>query len=155
MRLSTLLFLVIVGLVVAFSIANWSVIVAPSPISLIFTTVQASLGLFMLGLILLVTVFFLGFLVYLQTSVLIESRRSARELEAQRQLADQAEASRFTDLRTFLEAKLDGVNEHVDRVERELKETVEGAGNTLASYIGELEDRLEHRDPGHENGSVP
>jgi hypothetical protein len=39
-----------------------------------------------------------------QAHLLMESRRFTKELQAQRQLADQAEASRFTELQTRLEA---------------------------------------------------
>jgi uncharacterized integral membrane protein len=92
---STLLLLPILAVAIAFSIANRHVITAPTEISLVFTWIQLPLGLILLGLVLLVTVFFLFFLAYLQTSVLIETRRHGRELEAQRQLAEQAEASRF------------------------------------------------------------
>jgi hypothetical protein len=34
----------------------------------------------------------------------------------------------------------------VDRVEDTLRAEVERAGNTLAAYVGELEDRLGRRD---------
>jgi uncharacterized integral membrane protein len=146
MKLSTLLLLVVAAAAVIFSIANWHVITAPTDISLVVATIQAPLGVILLGLVLLVTVLFLAFLVYLQTSVLIESRRHARELDAQRQLADQAEASRFTDLRGFVDQELKGVAARIDRSDQEIKAAVEHAGNTLAAYIGELEDRLERRE---------
>jgi hypothetical protein len=146
MKLSTVLFLVVLAAALAFSIANWSVITAPTDVSLIVATIRAPLGLILLGLVLLVTVLFLAFLVYLQTSVLIESRRHARELDAQRQLADQAEASRFTDLRGFVEQELTRVVARIDGSEQEVKAAVERAGNTLSAYIGELEDRLERRE---------
>lgn len=148
MKLSTLLFVVVLVLALAFSIANWGVIMAPTEVSLIVATVQAPLGLILLGLVLLVTLLFLGFLVYLQTTVLIESRRQARELEAQRLLADQAEASRFTELRGFVEQELKSVVAHIERSENEVKAALERSGNTLSAYIGELEDRLERRDGG-------
>jgi hypothetical protein len=148
MKLSTLLFLAVLVVALAFSIANWGVIMAPTELSLIVATVRAPLGLILLGLVLLVTVLFLGFLVYLQTTVLIESRRQARELEAQRVLADQAEASRFTELRGFVDQELKSIVARMDRSEQELKSAVERAGNTLSAYIGELEDRLERRERG-------
>jgi hypothetical protein len=153
MKLSTVLFLVVLVVALAFSIANWGVIMAPTDLSLLVATVRAPLGLLLLGLVLLVTVLFLGFLVYLQTTVLIESRRQARELDAQRQLADQAEASRFTDLRGFVEQELKGVVARIDRSEQELKGAVERTGNTLSAYIGELEDRLERRESGAGSGN--
>jgi uncharacterized integral membrane protein len=152
MKPSTLLLLLILAVAVAFSAANWHVITAPTEISLVFTSVQAPLGLILLGLVLLVTVAFLFFLAYLQTSVLIETRRHARELEAQRQLADQAEASRFTDLRAFLDEELKSVVVRIDRSDQEVKAAIDRAGNTLAAYIGELEDRLERRE--HRQGNA-
>ena len=57
----------------------------------------------------MLTLLFLVYVVYLQSSVLIESRRYARELQAQRELADQAEASRFSQLRAFLDSELHSV----------------------------------------------
>jgi uncharacterized integral membrane protein len=148
-KFSTLIFLLIAGIITTFSIANWSLIVAPTSISLLVTSVQAPLGLILLGAVLVVTVSFLGFLVYLQTSVLIEWRRHARELDAQRQLADQAEASRFTELRGYLDNELKALNSHLQSVEGELKSAVEHSGNSLAAYMGELEDRLERAAGTH------
>jgi hypothetical protein len=108
----------------------------------------------MLGLLIFVTALFLVYVVYLQSSALLETRRHSRELQANRQLVDQAEASRFTELRNFLEAELSKqtllhaeskseVLEKVESVEKSLHAFVEQSGNTLAAYIGELEDRLE------------
>jgi len=96
--------------------------------------------------------------VYLQSSVLMENRRNARELQAQRELAEQAEASRISQLRSFLESELRRLGEKTEEskvvvlakleaLERELRSVVEQSGNTLAAYIGEIEDRLE-RAPG-------
>ncbi len=145
MKLSTVLFLIVIVLLVVFSAANWTVITAPTSLSLLFGTVQAPLGLILLGVILVVTVLFLGFTVYLQTSVLLQTRRHARDLEAQRKLADEAEASRFTDLRAFVGEQFSGLREHVDQVERQLKAEVETSINGLAAHLGELEDRLERK----------
>ena len=145
MKLSTVLFLIVIVLLFVFSAANWTVITAPTSLSLVFTTVQAPLGLILLATILVVTVLFLGFTVYLQTSVLLQTRRHARDLEAQRKLADEAEASRFTDLRAFVGEQFRGLREHVDQVERQLKSEVETSINGLAAHLGELEDRLQRK----------
>jgi uncharacterized integral membrane protein len=153
MRAPTVLLLVVLTGIVIFAGVNWSVITAPATVSLLVTDVQAPLGLIMLGLTALVTVLFLIFLAYLQTSVLLDARRHSRELRAQRELADQAEASRFTDLRGFLEAELRKLGGQVaesraavagrlDQAEENLRTTIEHSGNSRAAYIGELEDRL-------------
>jgi len=154
MRARTVLLVFVLGAIAVFAALNWSAFMAPTSLTLGFATVQGPLGLIMLGLTALVTVLFLAFVVYLQTSVLIDARRHARELKAQRELADEAEASRFTELRGLVgEAlqKLEGQCEEsrtsvlarLDQLERDLGSRIEQTGNTLAAYIGELEDRLE------------
>jgi uncharacterized integral membrane protein len=154
MYLRTLLLLIVLGAIAAFAAVNWGAFTAPTTLSLVFSTVQAPLGLIMLGLAAILTALFLVFLVYLQTSVILEGWRYARELRAQRELAEQAETSRFTELRGFLEAELPklagqaeelkaGMQTHLDQLDQSLRAAIEQAGNTLAAYIGEIEDRLE------------
>lgn len=156
MQIRTLTLLVALGAVAAFAALNWGAFMAPTPLSFGFTEVQAPLGIVMLGLIVFITVLFLVFVAYMQTTVLLEARRHARELQSNRDLADKAEASRVTELRAHLDAELrqqaarDGelhaaVLARLEQVEHGLRTTVEESGNTLAAYIGELEDRLQKR----------
>ena len=154
MKARTLLLLLAVVAIAAFTALNWNAIMAPATLSLGVADVQAPLGLVMLGLVAFLAALFLVFVVYLQTSVLLEARRHAPGLPAHRELADQAQASRFTELRGVLEmglkrqAGLDAESRGVvlarlDQLDRDLRSAVEQSGNTLAAYIGELEDRLE------------
>src|SRR5438128_12614680 len=105
MKIRTLFLLFVLAAIAAFAALNWGTFTAPTSLSLGLTEVQAPLGLVMLGLLAFLTALFLVFALYLQTSVLFETRRHAREIHANRELADQAEASRFTALRSFLEAE--------------------------------------------------
>ncbi len=161
MRLPTLFLLVVLTFILVFAGVNWSVITTPATVSLLVADIQAPIGLIMLGMIVMVTVLFLAFAVYLQTTVLLDARRHSRELQAQRELADQAEASRFTDLRGFLDAELRklggqvaesraGISERLDRAVQDLHTTIDQSGNSLSAYIGELDDRL-HRDGERQN----
>ena len=154
MKVRTLLLLLTLVAIAVFTALNWSAFMTPTTLSLGVANVQAPLGLVMLGLVAFLAALFLVFVVYLQTSVLLEARRYARELQASRELAGQAEASRFTELRGFLEAELKRqagldaeskavVLARLDQLDRDLRSAVEQSGNTLAAYIGELEDRLE------------
>lgn len=145
MQLRTLLLVLALALTATFAAVNWRAFVAPTTLSLVFTTIEAPLGLIMLAITAVIAVLFLAFIVYLQTSVLLEARRHAKALETQRQLADQAEASRFTELRAFLERELASSSAERQAVKAEVLARVDQAGNTLAAYIGELEDRLEGR----------
>lgn len=154
MKFHTLLLLLILAAVAAFAALNWSVFVTPTDLSVGIAMVQMPLGMVMLGLLVFITVLFLVFVVYLQTSALLETRRHSRELQANRDLADKAEASRFTELRNTLEAEmLKQTNlstesraimlARIDQLGNELRSSLEQSENTLAAYIGELEDRLE------------
>lgn len=128
--------LFVLGLVGLFAVINWPAFAASTPLTLGFTTVDAPLGLLMLGLIVFLCVLFTVWVITLQASALFEARRQTRELQAQRDLADKAEASRFTELRADLMARL-------DRVEHESRSALEQTENTIAAHLGELEDRLE------------
>jgi uncharacterized integral membrane protein len=154
MKLPTLLLLLILAAFSAFASLNWRVFVTPTELSLGFTSVQMPLGMIMLGLLVFVTALFLIFVVYLQTSTMLEIRRHSRELKASRDLADKAEASRFTELRNAFEAEMgkqanlgaesrSAVLARVDLLATELRAAIDESGNTLAAYIGELEDRLD------------
>ena len=88
MRARTLILLVVLILIGVFAVVNWKAIIAPTTLSFLVADVQAPLGLIMLGISALLTVLFLLYLVYLHTSVLLESRRQSRELQGQRELAD-------------------------------------------------------------------
>jgi uncharacterized integral membrane protein len=125
MPLRTVVLLIVLAAVAVFAALNWSAFMAPTTLSLGIAQVQAPLGLIMLALMAILTALFLTYLVYVQTTVLLESRRHAKELQAQRVLADQAEASRFTELRTYLESRL-----------TELE-------NSLSAQVGEMRDRLD------------
>ena len=157
MKLHTLLLLLILAAIAAFAALNWSVFITPTELSLGFIAVQMPLGLVMLGLLFFLAVLFLVYIVYLQGSALLETRRHSRELLTNKELADRAEASRFTELRAFMEEEFkkqidlnaeskSSLLERGDQLEHDLRSFVEQSGNTLAAYIGELEDRLEKRE---------
>lgn len=153
MRIRTLTLFLLLVLTGLFAAANWGAFVAPSTLSLGVTTIEAPLGVIMLCLFGFVCVLFIAWVIYLQGTVLMETRRQARELAAQRELADRAEASRLTELRSFLSAELDRVGQassdlrdsvlqRLDELERRSRTSLEQTGNSLSAYIGELEDRL-------------
>jgi hypothetical protein len=159
MYLRTLLIIGLLGALVLFAAVNWSAFTMPTTLSLLFTTVEAPLGLILLFVIGALTVLFLVYLVYWQSSALLESRRHARELQLQREIAENAEASRFSQLRSFLESELrtsaeqstesrTAILARLDDIERDLRLRIEQSANTLAAYIGEVEDRLERSTAG-------
>jgi len=146
--------LLLIGL---FALLNWPAFTTLLPLSLGVTTVQAPLGLIMLGLTLFLCLLFTVWAISLQASVLRDTREHTKELQAQRELADKAEASRFSELRNHLTTELqrvsqiatDGHGELLNRMnhmEGALRLTLEQNSNAVAACIGEFEDRLERGD---------
>src|SRR5574337_747248 len=103
MNLRTLLIALTLAALAVFALLNWAAFTAPTALTLGFADVQAPLGLIMLVATGLVSALFLVYIVLQQAGVILEARRYAKELKAHRELADTAEASRFTELRSFLD----------------------------------------------------
>ena len=154
MHIRTLLFIIILGAIGALAALNWTAFSTPTTLWLGVTTVQAPLGLVMLGFTALLTAFFLGVIIYLQSSVLLEARRHAKELQVHRERADQAEASRFSELRQLIQLEMQSAGkqnlelrgallDRLDRMDTGIATAIEQSGNSVAAHIGELEDRLE------------
>lgn len=154
MYLRTLLILLTLGALAVFAAVNWSAFTTPTSLSLVFATLEAPLGIVLLGVVGLLTLLFLLYVVYLQSSVLLEGRRHARELQIQRERAEQAEASRFNQLRSLLETELQklmnqddeakkSLLERLDQLDTQFRSAVEQTENTLAAYLGEIDDKLE------------
>ena len=146
MNFRTLILLLIVAAIAALAALNWNALAVPTMIWLGVVSVEAPLGLVMLGLTILLGVFFIAYVLSLQGSVLLDTRRHTKEMQAQRELADKAEASRFTDLRMFLEtqyqqrqAELLG---RLDVLETHLALRAQESDNSTAAYIGQLEQQL-------------
>ena len=146
------------ALLIVFLILNWATIMAPTALNLAVAQVNAPLGLVMLGIIALLSALFLIYIVYLQTSVLFEARRHAKELQNNRELADKAEASRFTELRQFMDTEIQkqaivqadyksAIFSKMDALNTDIHRAIDVSGNSLSAYIGELEDRLESKFP--------
>jgi len=117
------------------------------------SSVQLPLGLLMLLLLGLVTVIFLANTLYIQSKNMLETRTLTRELSTQRDLADKAEASRFTELRSFLEAQAQEEQQRQVAISKEQEERfqaqeqvlltrIEQLDKTMSAYFGEFEDRM-------------
>jgi uncharacterized integral membrane protein len=137
------LVIVVLVLIGIFSVLNWGVLMASTDLTLGFTAVKAPLGLIMLGLIVLLAAVFLIYVVVLQAAMMSESRRVAKELKAQRELADTAEASRFDELRQLHSADMERLLARIDQLDRELRSAIEANANGLHAALGEIDDRLQ------------
>ena len=127
MSLRSLFLLLLGALIVIFVGVNWTQMTTPTDLSLIYTEIRAPLGLILLGLMALLAAVFVGLIAYLQATVLFETRRHAKELSVQRDLADKAEASRFTDLRAHLDREVTKLSDVISTHTRETLSRVDRA----------------------------
>lgn len=97
---------------------------------------------------------FVVYIVFQQAGVILDARRFAKEGKVQRELADRAEASRFTELRTMLEGELRRIEAQgaastrelgarMEQSERGLQDKLAEATRTTSAYLGEIEDKLD------------
>ena len=143
MRVRTVLVILVLLLVAGFVALNWPAFMAATTLNLVFARVEAPLGLVMLGLQVLVLLVFAVYIAVWQGAVLLQSRRHTRELQAQRTLADQAEASRFTELRAVLREEFERLSAQVSRSQEELRHEIRDHANSVAATVGELDERLQ------------
>jgi len=132
------------------ALANWSVLTAPTTLSFLVFDIEGPLGIILLGITLVLVALFALYALTLRTNMLMESRRHNQELLAQRKLAESAETSRISELKTQIErefAQLRGVigatDARIDKVEQAMKQSFEETTNGLAALVGEMDDKLD------------
>lgn len=156
MRTRAVILIVAILLIAGFAALNWAEIIRPSQVWFGPFLMDAPLGAILLGLLAVAVVIFAVAAGAMRTQSLVESRQHFKTLEAQRDLADRAEASRFTDLRQHLDAKLNELRERdsisatefeksVVQGQRELRTQLEQINRTIAARLTELEHRLDSR----------
>ena len=152
MRFRTFVLLLFILLVAGFVALNVDEFTRPSVLSLGFTTIRVPLGLLMLVLLAAALLVFLAGTLYMQSRNVLEARTHTRELNAQRELADKAEASRFTELRAYLEEQALAAQRRetasgtvlADRFAQQqaLLARIEQSDKSIVARLAELEARL-------------
>jgi uncharacterized protein HemX len=136
-RIRSLLVLVASGLAALFVVLNWRVFAASAKLNLLLTSAEVPVGVVMLLLFALALLVLWIIVGRWQGTLLTEFRRQAQELQAQRLLAENAEASRFTELGAL-------IREEIAKLRTELQETE----HSIAATLGEMDDRLRKHGQG-------
>lgn len=152
-----LLFIVVALLLLAgFAAMNWSEFNRITPLSFGIFVTDAALGMVMLVVVGITLVAWLLSSAMNESRYMIETNRHAKALQAQRDLADKAETSRFHELRQQLETHLKD-NRQRDAItstefermsmqaHRDLGAQIEQLGRTLATRLADLENRIDGR----------
>ena len=158
MRTKILLLVIGIVLIAAFGILNVDEFTRISTLNLGFTTMQLPLGMAMTILVIAILLIFLVTTLYMHSTNLIETRKYAKELTVQRELADKAEASRFTDLRRYMESQADlalnqangtmaAIDRRIMQTEQLLLQRLDQSDNSNAAYWGQHDDALARNRP--------
>ena len=155
--------LILIGLILlgVFTLANWGVLSTPTALSFLVFTLEAPLGLVLLGSTLVFVALFTVYVLILRTTMLIDARRYSRQLEELHQLADKSEASRLSDLRSQLDREFAQLRDTAEQcrtdlggraegIEQVLRNAIEESTRSLSAHIGEIEDKLD-RDLARSN----
>ena len=142
MQIRSILVLLTVLAIAVLAAFNWAALSAPVLVSLGVMSFEAPLGLLMLGLTALLAVVCVAYVLSLQGSVLLETRRHTKELQAQRELADKAEASRFTELGELVRGQTAQLEARLQALEEVLRREVRENANAVAASLGEMDDRM-------------
>jgi uncharacterized integral membrane protein len=127
----SLLVLLASGLAALFVVLNWRVFAASAKLNLLLTSADVPVGVVMLLLFALALLVLWIIVGRWQGTLLTEFRRQAQELQAQRLLAESAEASRFTELGAL-------IREEIAKLRTELQDTE----HSIAATLGEMDERL-------------
>ncbi len=143
MRTRTLLIVLVLLLIAVFLVLNWSLFTTPAKINFVFASVEAPIGLVMFGILALIALVFGIYSAVSWSAILLEYRRQAKELTAQRTLADQAEGSRYTELRNAMHDELEHLADRLVQIHDTLRTEIRDNANSIAATIGELDDRIQ------------
>lgn len=152
--------LIFIGLILLgiFTLVNWTALSTPTSLSFVAFDFEAPLGFVLLGAIVVFVALFTAYVLILRTAMLMDAHRYAKELQAQQQLAEKAEASRLNDLRSQLDHEFTQLQEtaeksrvdlgaRVEGMEQALLSAIEESNRSLSAYVGEVEDKLDRNLP--------
>jgi len=158
MRILVSIIVLVLILLAVFTAVNWSILTTPTPMSFVFFDIDGPLGGTLLAIMLALVLLVVAYAMLLRTTWLVESRRLNRQLQEQRELAQQAETSRFVTLQQTIEKHFAELNAafannekttiaHVDSVSSAVQDGLNESLNSLIAHIGYVDDKLNQALP--------
>ncbi|HAW45125.1 MAG TPA: hypothetical protein DCW60_02075 [Sutterella sp.] len=153
MNIKSVILLLIVVFCGFFLVINWQGIVTDVAVDFGFYKADAPLALIvLLGLGALVVICLL-YAMWLQASMALEMRKVRREAQSSKNLAEDAEKSRFLELKADIEklkgewqnqadTRRDQMIKRIDELDKRFEEGFVQTINSLSSSVGELEDSV-------------
>lgn len=118
-----------------FLVLNWSGIMQPVPVNLLFTQSEAPLGLILLAIFGVLWAISMVWSLAQQAATLVEIRKAYKEAKQSRSLADTAEQSRFEQTKSVL-------HDDIDKVRTEVRACLEESVQQINASVHKQDEKL-------------
>jgi len=142
MKILGFIIVLLIVLLAVFVAANWTVLTTATSLSFVAFHVQAPLGIILLAIMVGIVLLFTGYSALLRASWHMESRKLNRLLQEQRDLAQQAETSRFVTLQELVKSESADVRKSVEETTADVRKSIEETSADITAHLGYLDDKL-------------
>lgn len=142
MKIRTIALFLLIVLMAVFLVINWTTISAETTVNLVYTEVQAPLGIIIVCGFGVLILLMLIYTVWQAASVTMELRAAYKETRNARALADDAEKSRFAESNKMITERLDKLEQMMmtrqDEFSQDLRRLSEQLDSKVSSMLGEI-----------------
>ncbi len=142
MKLHTIILALVLFLVLLFAGINWNLFARQDSINFIFFSIEAPLGVIMLGTVGVLSVLYMLIIGRLEVSSMLEAHKSNKALEEARELALSKEKSRITELQHAISEQIGAFGERFESLENR----VNGIADKFSGTESKVDDILTRFD---------
>ena len=154
MKIRTIFLLFVLILMAVFLVINWTALSTVTAVNLIYTEIQAPLGVLVVGGFAAVVFVLLVYMVWQQASVTLELRAAYKEARNARTVADDAEKSRFAESNRILLERIEKL-EALMTARSDQKRAQGELTAQVQTQIGAMEKRVVETLPSAVSAAVP
>lgn len=147
MKIRTLGMLLVVIVMAVFLVINWGTLSQVTTVNLVYTEIQAPLGIIVVAAFATVVALLVVYTVWQQASVMVELRSAYKEARQARAMAEDADKSRIAEVRADFKERMEKMESllaaRTDEVIRLMAERNRLEDETLAKFRDEQQARLE------------
>ena len=142
MKLHTVILVLVLFLVLLFAGINWGLFARQDSINFIFFSIEAPLGVIMLGAVGVLSITYLLFIGRLEVSSMMEARKNSKALEEARELASSKEKSRITELQNVVSGQIESLGGRFGVLESR----IDGLGDKFSGTESKVDDIIKRFD---------
>ena len=145
MKFRTVGMLLVLIVLAVFLIINWGALSQVTTVNLVYTEIQAPLGVLVVGGFGIVVLLLAVYTVWQQASMMMELRAAYKEARTARQVAEDADKSRVAEIRTEFAARLEKLETLLTDRTDELLQTTRDCNAAFEKRLDALAEAQERR----------